>query len=133
MLCLVTQLCPALCNPIDCDAPGSSVYGVSPGKNTGVGCHSLFQGIFPTQRPNPGLPDCRRIVLFVCVFVFLPSEPPRKPKITGVGTLYLLHGIFLTQESNQGLLHCPQILYQLSYQRSPKCILNFVKSFFSIF
>ena len=27
----------------------------SPGKNTGVGCHFLFQGIFPTQGSNPGL------------------------------------------------------------------------------
>ena len=27
----------------------------SPGKNTGVGCHSLLQGIFPTQGSNPGL------------------------------------------------------------------------------
>ena len=25
----------------------------SPGKNTGVGCHALFQGIFPTQGSNP--------------------------------------------------------------------------------
>ena len=25
----------------------------SPGKNTGVGCHFLFQGIFSTQRLNP--------------------------------------------------------------------------------
>ena len=25
------------------------------GKNTGVGCHSLLQGIFPTQGMNPGL------------------------------------------------------------------------------
>ena len=30
-----------------------------PGKNTGVGCHLLFQGIFPTQGSNPGLPYCR--------------------------------------------------------------------------
>ena len=29
--------------------PGSSVHGDSPGKNTGVGCHALLQGIFPTQ------------------------------------------------------------------------------------
>ena len=36
-----------------------------------------------------------------------------------MGTLSLLQGIFLTQESTQGLLHCRQILYQLSYQRSP--------------
>ena len=27
----------------------------SPGKNTGVGCHSLLQGIFPTQWSNLGL------------------------------------------------------------------------------
>ena len=27
----------------------------SPGKNTGVGCHCLLQGIFPTQRSNRGL------------------------------------------------------------------------------
>ena len=26
-----------------------------PGKNTGVGCHFLLQGIFPTQRSNPHL------------------------------------------------------------------------------
>ena len=32
----------------------------SPGKNTGVGCHSLLQGIFPTQGWNPGLPHCRQ-------------------------------------------------------------------------
>ena len=27
----------------------------SPGKNTRVGCHALFQGIFPTQGLNPHL------------------------------------------------------------------------------
>ena len=27
----------------------------SPGKSTGVGCHFLFWGIFPTQGLNPGL------------------------------------------------------------------------------
>ena len=30
-------------------------------KNTGVGCHSLLQGIFPTQGSNPGLPHCGQI------------------------------------------------------------------------
>ena len=33
-----------------------------PGKNTGVGCHFLLQGIFPTQRLNPGLLHCRLIL-----------------------------------------------------------------------
>ena len=48
---LVTQSCLTLCNPMDCSLPGSSPWN-SPGKNTGVGCHSLLQGIFPTQRLN---------------------------------------------------------------------------------
>ena len=34
----------------------------SPGKNTGVGCHFLVQGIFPTQRLNLGLPHCRQFL-----------------------------------------------------------------------
>ena len=34
----------------------------SPGKNTGVGCHPLFQVIFPTQGLNPCLPHCRWIL-----------------------------------------------------------------------
>ena len=36
-----------------------------PGKNTGVGCHVLLQGIFPTQGSNSCLPhllNCRRIL-----------------------------------------------------------------------
>ena len=31
------------------------------GKSTGVGCHFLLQGIFPTQGSNPGLPHCRHL------------------------------------------------------------------------
>ena len=34
----------------------------SPGQNTGVGSLSLLQGIFPTQRSNPGVPHCRQIL-----------------------------------------------------------------------
>ena len=34
-------------------------YGF-PGRNAGVGCHFLLQGIFPTQASNPGLPHCRQ-------------------------------------------------------------------------
>ena len=31
-------------------------------QNTGEGSHYLLQGIFPTQRSNPGLPHCRQIL-----------------------------------------------------------------------
>ena len=49
------QSCPTLCDPVDCSLPGSSVHGFSSGKNTGVGCSALLQGIFPTQGSNPHL------------------------------------------------------------------------------
>ena len=62
VLCSVTQLCLALCDPMDCRPPGSSVHGDSPGKNTGVGFHALLQGILPTQGSNSRLPHCRRIL-----------------------------------------------------------------------
>ena len=94
------------CEPVDVAARLLCPWD-SRGRDAGVGCHSLLQGIFPTQRSNPGLPHCRQILL--------PTEPPWKPKKTGVGSLSLLQRIFLTQESNQGLLHCKRILYQLSY------------------
>ena len=49
-----------LCNPMDCSPSSSSVHGDSPGEDTGVGCHSLLQGIFPTQRWNWGFLHCRQ-------------------------------------------------------------------------
>ena len=56
MKVLVAQACPTLCDPLDCSPPGPSVHGDSPGKNTGVGCHALLQGIFQTQGSNLRLP-----------------------------------------------------------------------------
>ena len=61
-LCLVTQSCSTLCDPVDCSPPGTSVHGDSLGKNTGVGSLSLLQGIFLTQGSDPGLPPCRQIL-----------------------------------------------------------------------
>ena len=61
-MCLVAQSCPTLRDPMDCSLLGSSVLGDSLGENTGVGCHALLQGIFPSQGLSPGLPHCRRIL-----------------------------------------------------------------------
>ena len=65
---------------------GSSVHGDSPGKNTGVGCHALLQGIFPTQGSNPGLPYYRQIL-----YRLSHQGSPRKL----VGSLSFLQSIFL--------------------------------------
>ena len=71
----------------------------------------------PGDPPNPGT-EPKSPTLQVDS---LPAEPQGKPKNTGEGSLTLLQVIFRTQESNWGFLHCRQILYQLSYQRSPVC------------
>ena len=60
-VCLVAQSCLTLW-PHGLYVACTSVHGDSPGKNTGVGCHFLLQGIFPTQGSNPGLPHCRWIL-----------------------------------------------------------------------
>ena len=46
----------------------------SPGKNTGVGCHALLQGIFLTQGSNPHL-----LCLLCWQVGSLPLAPPGKP------------------------------------------------------
>ena len=56
--------CPSLCDHMDCSPPGSYIHGVFPGKNTGVGCHFLLQGIFPTQGSSLCLLQCKQI--FYC-------------------------------------------------------------------
>ena len=60
----VVQSCPTLCDPEDHNLPGSSVRGILQARipNTGAGCHSLLQGIVPTQRSNLGLLHCRQIL-----------------------------------------------------------------------
>ena len=57
---LVLQLCSTLCNPMadPLQAPLSMEFS---SKNTRVGCHSLLQTMFPTQRLNVGLLHCRQI------------------------------------------------------------------------
>ena len=68
---LVAQLCLTLWDAMDCSPPGFSVHGIFHATITGVGCHSLLQGIFPTKGSKSGLLHCRKI--------FLPSELPGKP------------------------------------------------------
>ena len=123
MLCLVAQSCLTLCNRIDCSLPGFSVHGDSPGKNTGVSCHALLQGIFPTQEWNPDLPHWR--------WILYRLSHQGSPRNYGVDSLSLLQGIFPNQELNRILLHCRQILYQLRYKGSP--LYNIVIQYFYTF
>ena len=99
---------------MDCSLPGSSVYRDSPGKNTGVGSHSLLQGIFPTRGSNPGLLHCRQILYHL--------SHQGSPRILEWIAYPFPQGIFPTQELSWGLLYCRWILYQLSHQGSPRIL-----------
>ena len=99
---------------MDYSPPGFSVHGDSPGKNTGVGCHALLKGTFPTHRSNPGFPHCRRILyclshqgsLRILEWVAMPSSRRSSQ----------------ARDQNPGLPHCRQILYHLSQQGSPRIL-----------
>ena len=59
VLCFITVLSDSLRHH---GQPSSSVHRDSPGKNTGVGCLALLQGIFSTRGLNPSLQHCRQIL-----------------------------------------------------------------------
>ena len=67
------QSCPIMCGPIDGSPPGSRPWD-SPGKNTGVCCQVLRQGIFLTQGWNLHL-----LCLLRCRVGSLQLAPPGKP------------------------------------------------------
>ena len=55
------------CDPMDWEPTRLLCPWDSPGKNTGVGCHCLLQGIFPTRGSNLGLLHCRKILYHHCL------------------------------------------------------------------
>ena len=71
----VVQLCPTLCDSMDCRLPGSS--GNSPwsfsSKSTGVGSRFLLQGNLPDPGIEPGSPELQADAL--------PSEPQGSPVV----------------------------------------------------
>ena len=82
----------------------------SPGKSTGVGCHALFQVIFPTQGLNPGLLHCRR---------FFTAEPPGKPIV------FLLQLIDTSVPSDTS---CTLVCSQLGHPLSASLLLGIIPS-----
>ena len=71
MKLLVSQLCPTLCDPVDCSPHKLLCPWDFPGKNAVVGHHSLLQRTFPTQGLNPGLLRCRQVLFFFFSFIFI--------------------------------------------------------------
>ena len=108
-VCLVTQSCPTLCNPVDNSPRGFSVHG-NPQARILEWIAMPSSRTFPNSEIKPRSPELQAYSL--------PSKPPGKPKKNGMGSLSLLQGIFPTRNGTR--VSCiAGSLYQLSYQGSP--------------
>ena len=102
-VCLVSQSCPTLREPMDCSLPGSSLFmGMLQARILVWVAMPSSRGNLPNLGIQPGLPHCGQI---------LNHLSHQGSPWTGVGSLSLLKGNFLTQESNPGLLNWRPILY----------------------
>ena len=88
-LCLVTESCPTLCDPMDL------VYGILQTRIVEL-VVSLLQGIFLTQGSNPGLPHCR--------WILYQLNHKESPRILEWVAYLLSRGTF--QPSNQTGVSC---------------------------
>ena len=77
--------CPTLCDPVDHTHQAPLSMG-SGGKNTGVGCHVLLQGVFPAQESN--------LTSYVsCIGKFFTSSATWEAQIRSLGLTYTLYFI----------------------------------------
>ena len=83
----------------------------SPGKNTGVGCHFLLEGIFPTRGSYPGLPLQPDSLL---------SEPPGPVQRPGKPGIYLYIHVYivLAHETLMKFIGKMAFLWYCWHQRS---------------
>ena len=88
MYVLVTQLCPTLCDTMDCSPRGSMDFS---GQEYWSSLPFPSAGDLPDPGSNPGLLHCRR---------FFTTEPPEKPlKLIYIYNSYILlyNNIYVTQ------------------------------------
>ena len=112
--CSVAQLCPALCDTMDCILQGSSVHRIFHTRTLAAAaakslqsCQTLCDPIdsSPPGSPIPGILHARTLE-----WVAISSR---------VGLLFLPQEIFPTQGSNPHLLHWQVGSLLLEYQGSP--------------
>ena len=109
---LLIQSCLILCNPMDCSLPVSSVHGILPSKNTGVGSYSLLQEIFTTQGLNPCLLHCKQILYHLSHHVSPKEAYCRGEGILLYGLLYFLTALMiLVTYHNTPLLNFTHYLF----------------------
>ena len=79
----VAQLCPTLCDPMDCSLPGSSNPWDFPSKSTGVGCHCLLLGIVKSWQAFHHL-----LILYSGQTLLIDHNPTSPSQQSSPGTHY---------------------------------------------
>ena len=120
---LAAQLCPTLCNPMDCSPPGSPVHGIlqarimewvaisfsrgssRPRDRTRISC--ITGGCFTILATREAWSESHSVMSDSLWPHGLYSSWNSPGQNTGVGSCSLLQGIFPTQGSNPGLPHLP--------------------------
>ena len=106
-----------------CSPPGSSVPANFLGKNTGVGCHSLLQEIFPTQGSNRGLLHCRKILYLLSHLVILLPTPSLPFIAVIIMSLFGQHMPYCWGERTQiSVLSLPDPLMWMSPVTRQSCV-----------
>ena len=105
--------CPTLCDPLDCNLPGSSIHGIFQAR--------ILEWVpVPFSRGSSQFKDQTQVSHVAGGF--FTSWATREAQEYWSGYPVPSQQIFPTQESNWGLPHCRRILYQLSYKGSPTLI-----------
>ena len=78
-VCLNPHSCPTLCNPMDCNLPGSSIHGIFQSKILKQIAISFSRGFSqPRDQTHVSFVSC------LASYAQVPTEPPRKPSPTGL-------------------------------------------------
>ena len=93
---------------VPCQAPLSMGF---PGKNAGVDCHFLFQGIFPTQGSNPISAS------LALAGGFFTTKPPGKPQVCFCPFLNAITKFFhrLQTSESEVAQSCPTLCDRMDY------------------
>ena len=127
-ICLLLFTCTVVsqlfATPWTVSPPVSSVHGDSPGKNTGVGCHALLQGIFLTQRWNSHLLrllHCRRILyhwvkidhVYMKPTLIMKTHNWRKAKMEKPKQAFIFYQLIIRKIPFISI--CPPLFFQLTF------------------
>ena len=110
---VVTQSCPTLCNPHGLWPIRLLCPWYSLGKNTGVSCHALLQGIFPTQELKLGLLHHRQSLIVCATSEVREALSSRKCTWNNVGV-----NLWLSLRGPRKYMYvCPQLAAITATQR----------------